>query len=87
MKYILSNRNQGKKTLICENSTKKKKIKIIYDIMIEKDKLNDKKKISARKTSMNKNNNNHKNYKNIDDDTKIKNVCAKSMEGELFIVI
>ena len=34
-----------------------------------------------------KNNNNNKNYKNIDDDTTIKNICAKSMEGELFIVI
>ena len=36
---------------------------------------------------MNKNNNNNNNYQNIDDDTTIKNVCAKFMEGELFIVI
>ena len=36
---------------------------------------------------MNKNNNNNKNSKNIDDDTTIKNVCAKSMDGELLIVI
>ena len=36
---------------------------------------------------MNKDNNNNKNSKTIDDDTTIKNVCAKSMEGELFIVI
>ena len=44
---------------------------------------------------MNENNNNNKNSKNIDDDvtsvieydTTIKNVCAKFMEGELFIVI
>ena len=57
--------------------------------MNEKDKLNDKKKINvcARETSMNKNNNNNNNYQNIDDDTTIKNVCAKFMEGELFIII
>ena len=56
-----------------------------------------KKKISvfAKKTSMNENNNNNKNTKNIDDDvtsvieydTTIKNVFAKSMSGELLIVI
>ena len=65
--------------------------------MIEKDKLNDKKKISvcARKTSMNKKNNNNKNSKNIDDDVTsiieydatIKNVFLKSMSGALLIVV
>ena len=55
------------------------------NIMIEKDKLNDKKKISvcARKTSMNENNNNNKNSKNIDDDV----TSAKSLDGELLIDI
>ena len=76
-----------KNTLICKNSNKKKKAKISNNIMIEKNKVNDKKKISVRKTSIVKNNNNNKNYKNIDDDTTFKNKCAKSMEGELFIVI
>ena len=56
-----------------------------------------KKKISvcARKTSMNEKNNNNKNSKNINDDvtsvieydTTIKDVFAKSLDGELLIVI
>ena len=56
-----------------------------------------KKKISicAKKTSMNENNNNNKNTKHNDDDVTsviesdgtIKNVFAKSMSGELLIVI
>ena len=65
--------------------------------MIEKDKLNDKKKISvfAKKTSMNENNNNNNNTKKIDDDVTsvkkydgtIKKVFAESMNGELLIII
>ena len=93
----IEQKSRTKNTLICENSNKKKKKKINNDIMIEKDKLNDKKKISVfvKNTSMNKNNNNNKNTKNIDDDVTsvieydgtIKKVFAKSMSGELLIVI
>ena len=93
----IEQKSRTKNTLICENSNKKKKTKINNNIMIEKDKLNDKKKISvcAKKTSMNENNNNNKNTKNIDDDVTsvieydgtIKKVFAKSMSGELLIVI
>ena len=51
--------------------------------------------VGAKKISMNENNNNNNNSKNIDDDvtsvieydTTIKNVFAKSMDGELLIVI
>ena len=83
----IKQKSRTKNTLICENSNKKKKAKISNNIMIEKNKVNDKKKISVQKTSIVKNNNNNKNYKNIDDDTTFKNKCAKSMEGELFVVI
>ena len=83
----IKQKSTTKNTLICKNSNKKKKAKISNNIMIEKNKVNDKKKISVRKTSIVKNNNNNKNYKNIDDDTTFKNKCAKSMEGELFVVI
>ena len=51
--------------------------------------------VCAKKTSMNENNNNNKITKNIDDDVTsvieydgtIKKVFAKSMSGELLIVI
>ena len=67
--------------------------------MIEKDKLNDKKKINVfpKKTSMseNNNNNNNNNTKKIDDDVTsvkkydgtIKKVFTESMNGELLIII
>ena len=41
----IEQKSRTKNTLICENSNKKKKAKINNNIMIEKDKLNDKKKI------------------------------------------
>ena len=40
----IEQKSRTKNTLICENSNKKKKTKINNNIMIEKDKLNDKKK-------------------------------------------
>ena len=40
----IEQKSRTKNTLICVNSSKKKKTKINNNIMIEKDKLNDKKK-------------------------------------------
>ena len=42
--HPIEQKSRTKNTLICENSNKKKKTKINNNIMIEKDKLNDKKK-------------------------------------------
>ena len=41
----IEQKSRTKNTLICENSNKKKKAKISNNIMIEKDKLNDKKRL------------------------------------------
>jgi len=85
-----------KNTLICEKINKKKSTKIINDIMIEKDKLNDKKRLVYFPKRLQW----VKiiiiiNTKNIDDDVTsvkeydgtIKKVFAESMSGELLIII
>ena len=41
----IEKKSRTENTLICENSTKEKKAKINNDIMIEKDKLNDEKRL------------------------------------------